>query len=376
MDEKARDEALKTFREVHRGQYVDGNGELIGPEPQYDTYGIYWICLDNPFKTLAKIAKMHRAAVESSELGNRQDLIDFYHDQLFRTAPKTEDGENMDRLRLAQRSAASTYARSSLPQETVFLTAAVDQQKRVLAWKIKAHDMEGRTWRVDWGFENICGARDEPTPNQRIEAFDRLAPKLEAGIRATNGMLMKPVLIGVDIADWPAEVAPWMRNRPGWLALRGSGSHMAGLMQKGNSKTKASLPGWYELRTQNAHGGEWDVLWLDSDQIKHEVVHSFSRPINTSGASMLPLGLAADSQYLRELTSEEWRVNPDTHKYGWVQIYKFNEAWDLDYYTHALGQYWRTEHPAYQAVQPAPSIGRRDHARKDEGWTAAMGDWS
>lgn len=375
MDESERQLALKDCKTVHFGQHIDGHGAVIGPEPESDTFGLCWWSAENPFKTLGQIAKWNRSAQIKADTGRSQDLIDFFHDQLHRPFPKAEGGEDMDAVRLAGRSQASTYPRDSIPPRAIFITAAVDQQKRSMVWGVKAHDMEGRTWRVGWYVETICGDREEPTPEQATAALDRVAAKILAGWPVQDsGRRMVPVITGIDVADWPARTRAWLDNRAGWMALHGSGAELAKKMHRGDGKDKRAEPGWYDVRTQEAHGGIWDLMWLDSDSIKHEVARSFALPLEASGSSMLPTGLGVEDKVIRELTAEEWKKNPETGKMAWMKIHRYNEAWDIDYYTQALGVYWRIQNPDYVATAASAGTRRRpDGIAEDFG--SHLGGW-
>lgn len=373
MNEQERQNGLRDTRECHRGQQVDGDGNITGAIPDADRYGISWSALDNPFKSLGQIVKWHRAAMIEWEAGRPQDLVDFWHDQLGRQYKREKSDEDLEAGKLVQRSVMSTYKRGEVPAAALFVTVAIDQQKRILAWMAKAHDVAGRTWRIDWNYQNICDNRAEPSPEQRIAAFKQLKSRLDEGFtRQGSKEKMHPVLVGVDVADWPAIVAPWIREQDGWMALHGTGSRqMEGMRRSG--KSEKMLEGWYDLRTQAAHGGEWQILWLDSDKVKRYVCEAFARDFDTPGSAMLPKGLNQDGDLIKQLTSEEWKQSKFSGKHEWVQVYRFNEYWDCDYYTQALGQYWLIEHPDYN---PHPIVKPRPIMEPSDGsWTGNLGAW-
>lgn len=377
INEEERQQVIKNFVPLHEGQTVDSNGVISGIKPRSRKFGLSINALDNPFKTLGKTCMRHRSAVEKSDIGRNQDLIDFYHDQLGREVERVKSGEELDPVRLAELSAKSTYRRGIVPSRVIFMTGAVDQQLRELVWLVRGHDMEGRTWVVDWGIEIICAQRTEPTPAQRIQALDKVSLTMKRGWRIQdNGAIIAPVIIGIDVADWPSLVAAWIRDHPTWLALHGSGATRAKQMQRNSGKSKASLPGWYELREQDLHGGGWDYLWLSSDEIKHEVGRSFARPLGSTGSAQLPADLRSDDPLIQQMCAERWQRNEKTGKFEWMKFGRYNEGFDLVYYTQALGQYFMIENPDY--VPPdyriAQSQPRYPQQTSDE-WGAAMGAW-
>jgi phage terminase large subunit GpA-like protein len=375
MDERERQMALRESRELHRGQTLDIDGNMVGSSPTSSTYGLALNCWVNPFKSLGWIAKRHRGAKIKFDKGQSRDMIDLYHDHFSTQMPRSKSEEELDQLRLAQRSAASGYQRGVVPARAVFLTGAVDQQKRDLVWLVRAHDLDGRTWVIEWGNEVICDARNEPTPAQRTDALTKLATLLGKGYPVQDSQnIMQPVIVGLDVAAWPSLVAGWIRDRPTWQALHGAGAELARIMQRGNGATKATLNGWYELRTQSAHGGDWDIMWLDSDEIKHEVGRAFARPIGSSASAMLPGGLSAEDSLIRQMCAEKWQKNRETGKMGWIKIHKYNEAFDLLYYTQALGQYWQIQNPGY--LQPVSRIRQRPERQvPNNDFTSNLGAW-
>lgn len=364
-------------REVGPEQTVDDTGTVIGPALRSERYGLRWTCFDNPFKGLGDLAVLHLSAVRQERVGRSQELIDFWQDQLVRPYPVTQSEDELDAVSLAQRSAAGTFSRGEAPAPALFTTAMVDQQKRLLLWLVKAHDAEGRTWRCQWGHQDICGPRDEPTAQQRMDALEKVKATLLAGLpRQDGGAIVTPVLIGVDVAEWPDLTAPWLRRQGRkWMAIHGSGADMVRRMRASEGKMLQHLPGWYDLRTQQAHGGEWQILWLDSDSVKHEVARAFARPVDGEGAAMLPRGLSANSALIEHLTAERWMKSTDGKGFAWVKIGRYNDWWDGDYVTEALGVYWLTEHPGWHPsdAEDVPQARHDDDDR--EAFEANLGGW-
>jgi hypothetical protein len=348
---------------------------IDGEIPENTSFGIAWSCFDNPFKPLGeKIAVKHRRAVLESTNGRSRDLIDFYHDDLRRQFPREASEEDLDAIALAQRSSASSYAKGTVPADATFLTAAFDQQLRLLLYVVKAHAADGRTWIIDWNMVNICGPREQPTPAQRKLAYAAGEAEVKRGyLQHGSAHRMIPVIIGMDVADWPDIASEWMRDRSDWMPLHGAGAELAGKMARGEGKDTARLAGWYQLKEQKAHGGEWRILWIEHDEVKHELTRAYARPINSSAAAHLPNGLGAMDLLILHLTSEEWIRIPEKKRFGWVKTrYRFNDYRDCDYYTHALGQYWLHEHPNYEPPQGTAGASEDD----DEDGGGGMGAWT
>lgn len=370
FDEARRQVALRNPRLIIDGKAYVPEDIQRGIINLNDLFGIRWACFDNPFKDLGdKIAVKHRRAKIEYNLGRSKSLIDLFHDDFARQFPREQQETDLDAIVLAHRSTDSSYAKGVVPAPATFVTIAVDQQKRVLVWLARAHAPDGRTWLVDWGLVNICGERDEPTREQRKIAYQKTEEHVLQGW-PWNSHIMKPVIAGMDVADWPDIAAEYMRDKSFWMPLHGAHAEMVKKLQRGDGKDLGKLPGWYQLKQQKAHGGEWVIMWIDHDDVKHELARSLKRPNDSTAAAMIPKGLGASDRIIEHLTSERWEKNPETGKWQWIKVGRFNDYWDCMYYTHALGQYWLTEHPGWQPHNA------ETNAQRDDDDEPELGGWN
>jgi hypothetical protein len=144
-------------------------------------------------------------------------------------------------------------------------------------------------------------------------------------------------------------------------------------MKRGDGKRQELLEGWYDLREQDSHGGTWQIMWLDTDPIKHQLGRSFKVPVGGPSASMLPRGLTADSDLIMHLTSERWGKNPKSNKFAWLRVpgHPYNDLLDCAYVTQALGMYFITKNPRY--TPPNPNGPKRPVDRPDSGFGGNLG---
>jgi phage terminase large subunit GpA-like protein len=346
--------------EVHHGQTVDDNGQVVGPLPETYTYGMRWSALDSPRRSLAKLASDFVLATHKAERGDTQALIDFYHDQLTRTYPKQgEDTQDLDISNLAARSAASNYdvvtiavesgaqvVVDKVPGWVEFCTLAVDQSKRRLWYVIRGHDHDGRCAHLAWGRIPICGDLDEPSIPQRITALDHMERIRAAGLPTGHGA-MAISIAGIDVGYEPDDTHRWISQNPHWIAVRGTGDRqMTGMQTTMPTGTAiASVPGWYQLREYNAKTGRsYQILWIDSDAVKTETARAFRRPLDATGAAWLPRGLGTDDHLLAHLAAEKWLKTPGG-KFTWVKVARFADWWDCTYYTAGLARYLLDHYP-------------------------------
>lgn len=337
------------------------------------TFGLRWCRFDNPFKTLGDTAQLYRAAVMKEQAGNSKTLQHYYHEVLSRQFPRQGAEEETTAAKLAARSNDGTHERGEVPSEALFLTANIDQQKRLLLWLVKAHDRQGRTWRVQWGQVDICGQREEPTPAQRTTALDKTYALLKSGFKRQNATdRMSPVLTGLDVAEWPDLVAAWARSKRDIMPIHGTGRQQVERMKRSDGKRIEYLEGWYDLREQENHGGTWRILWLDSDHVKHELARAFARPVGANASAMLPKGLTEQSDLIQHLVAERWQKNPKTGRMEWKKVGPFNDYGDDDYVTQALGMYFLMTNPRYTPPNPnGPKPGSA--VRRNESWGSGLG---
>lgn len=382
LNETQRQRMLRgNFVPVAAGQTVARDGTIIGQPPESSICSLRWTCFDNPFKSIGHIDRetnvplgvtiKRRLAENEAKNGRTKDLDDFYHDDLVRVAPVQFREEDIDAKALADRSAASGYARVQVPMRAVFLVTTVDQQKRLLLWKTKAYDNEGRRWSIDWGLEEICAPRVEPTPEQRKDAYSRLDARFAKGWkRQDSADVLRPVLIGMDVADWPDIAEQWMRGRRQWIAVHGAGAEMVKKMKRGAGKVIGEMPGWFKV-IEYTGNRTWKMIWPESDAVKKEVSRSFAREIEMPGASMLPLGLGTQDDLIKHLTAERWVYSKDLKRYAWIKVGTYNDYWDCNYYADTIAEYWKSEHPNYRPVTGAP---RHQRHASDEPTNLAWDD--
>lgn len=360
------------------GSTVDASA-VIAAAPKFPqppgglTFGIRWSRFDNPFKGLGETAQAYRAAMLADKVGNPEPLIDFFHEVLARQFPRKASDVDTDAASLVLRSSESDYDRDTVPHGALFLTANIDQQLRLLLWLVKAHDREGRTWIVAWGKDDICGQREMPTDAQRYAALNRVRALLTRGFACANGRRLAPVIIGLDVAEWPDKVANWARSKRDIMPIHGTGREQVERMKRGDGKRQELLEGWYDLREQDSHGGTWQIMWLDTDPIKHQLGRSFKVAVNAPSASMLPRSLTADSDLIMHLTAERWGKNPKSGKFAWMKVpgHPYNDLLDCAYVTQALGMYFITKNPRY--TPPNPNGPKPGTQRSNDTWGAGLG---
>lgn len=368
---------LSSAKPVAPGQEIDRKGRVTGPVPDTKRFSLTCTCWDNPFKPFSKIATKWRAALVEAEAGRMQDLIDLYHDDFVMPSPREQGEESIDIGLLVSRSAAGTFTRGQVPAGADFLTAAIDQQKRMLIWQVMAHSLDGRHWIMAWGYQTVCQERTEPTEEQRLEAYAQIELIMAAGFtRQDSNEVLRPVIIGMDTADWPDIAAKWIPKHRGWIAVHGAGADMVKKLKRASGNKVAELAGWFDV-IEYAKPRAWKMIWPHSDSVKHQVSSALRREADLPESMMLPRGLGAGDDLIMHLQAERFEYSKDLKRKAWLKTgYRFNDLWDDAYYNLVLFIYWITEHPGWQpskSTSTPESDAREDDDAKELGWTPELG---
>jgi len=350
-------------------QTIDRNGVIHGDEPESETYSLRWGALDSPLKSLGTLAVQHRGAVWEDEDGNSHPLREFYHDQLAEPFPEVDTAENVESMALAQRSTLSTYGMGEVDDRAVFLIAIIDQQLRRYFWEIMAFDDQGRSWVVDYGQHGICSEGETPDKMQRMGHLRQLISKLQSGrAKPSTGEVLHPLRTAIDLGNWGADTVEALHDDPAVLFVRGTGDYQVQRMSRsGKGVDGQRLDGWYDMRLIERDTIPHSILWIESDTVKHQVFRSIQRPAGETGALHVPLGLAAEDDFPRHLTAEQWTKNK-AGKYAWIKRPgRRNDWFDTTYYGLAVARYLR-DHFAW-LIRPDPgqdtTIDRDDDADTD-----------
>lgn len=290
---------------VHDGQALSDAGQAVGPLPASSCWSIRSGALENPRKSLGWLATLHRrATVALAERDDHEPLRLFTRDQLARryTPDATAARPELTAQALAQRSAASGYARGECPFRGT-VSVAIDVQLRELWWAaLVLEPTAERAAIIDGRVEYICGRYDEPTKDQRIRAILGLLARLRRGFPGPDGSLAAPAVDGIDVGGggWLDEVdAALKADRWRCWAVRGDGR--AALARLDGAPTGRRIPGLVE--TFRRPDGR--RLALITDEVKARIGSGLTVPVDQPRAVLLPRGLAATDHLCRHLCAEQ-----------------------------------------------------------------------
>lgn len=343
--EEERKTNLLTGIAVAGCQTIDRDGVIQGPPSESEIYSMRWSALDSPLKSLGTLAVLHRQAVVEDEDGNSHPLREFWHDELAEPFPQIDTAENVESVTLVQRSTLSTYTLGEVDDRAVFLLAIVDQQLRRYFWEVMAFDDEGRSWIVDHGQHAICAEGEMPDQALRMQHLKQLLDRLRLGrAKPSTGEVLRPLRLGVDVGNWIADTTKALHDQTDVVFIRGTGDWQAQRMgRSGKSLEGQRLEGWYDNRKVMTGDVEHDILWIESDTVKHEVFRALQRDVGATGAMHVPNGLSPEDDLVRHLTSEKWQQGKNG-KWGWFKLAgRRNDKLDDTYYGLGLAR-WVRDH--------------------------------
>ena len=146
--EEDRRQANLGGRLIHRGQSIDRDGLIEGPEPRTDTMGFRWSAVNNLFATAGDIgADEWRASRSADEENAEREMRQFVwclpsQPPQWDTTPLTAQGL-MGRM--------ANWPQRLVPRGTEFLTVGLDLGKWLAHWIAVAWLPEGRSHIVDYG---------------------------------------------------------------------------------------------------------------------------------------------------------------------------------------------------------------------------------
>jgi hypothetical protein len=332
--EDQRQQALRSWRLVHRGQTVDQpTGAVIGTPPLTVAFGLLWTSLDSSLRSLGQVAAEHWRASRSLNLGDHGPMRSFFRDQLCKPyegeRDMMENGRDLSWRFLLDRSNATEwgparpvtdkgieeaghlYSRhlAPIPPQANFCAAGIDVQANRIYWVLTAAALDGTTYDLAWGYEM---ARLDHQPWAEVELHAML-DRLDAFLMQTYGTLqMAPH--GVDTGDFTDPLMNWLRGRDRtWKPTKG--------LSRSMQAEPGDIPGYVYMRD--------GLIFIDTDSMREAIHAAYKRPVGTVGACHIPCGLqnnSSDTSYLRHLCAERRVVDPKTKK---DKIARGPGRWDL-----------------------------------------------
>jgi phage terminase large subunit GpA-like protein len=327
------------IREEHKA-FCNANGAFVAPGETIDAEGVisgapaetttlsFWISgFCSPFKTIGERAERYLRALASGEQDKIQTAVNAGFGELY-LAGGGEVPEWTEVVKMRE-----AYA-ERVPDDVLFLVAAVDVQGNRLPYVIRGFGAGGTSWLIEHGY--IWG----PTKDQ--EVWRRLSEKLTTPI---DGRPIKIAFVDSGFRPGKKESLPIHRvyefcrkHKRFVFATKGSSTPMARpLVESAIEVTgidgKAKKYGLHLLR-------------LDTDHWKAVVHERLSFERDAPGA--LRLNDAADDDYCQQLVAEA-RVKGPSGRWIWVSRYRENHFLDCE--AMAAAAAWRVGSDRQKAIK-------------------------
>lgn len=344
--EKDREKALShdNVRMVHRWQTLTKTGRVRKKAKEAgrqstDTFGIHWNGFHNSLRTQANIGVEEWKARDAEDIPRElkeKRLCQFvwsipYHEG------DTEDPQ-LDEEFLIQHIGKHemwTIPKGENAQDTRFVTAAIDVQKKVVYFLVESWDLDLTCWTVGWDFRQIIPFERtiDPTPGEVLAALNSALEEIKK---------YNPHSVWVDSGYKHHEsrrslIREWCRSKPGRVYSLVGRSH--GQMEKMVGKELVGLPQSISEMMQERRQKDGTRLWfLDVDRLKDLVYFSFFRERNGPGYHYLPVELHGDTWYIKHMTGEtrEMKWTPGKGDVRtWIQKRKRHDLLDCSAYAYA-----------------------------------------
>lgn len=179
---------------AHRGQEITPDGEVTGPIPRTETFGLRWSAFDNPFVSTGRLGQDEwRAAREvnrdSAERAQRQFIWAIPYE------PPDVDLTQLDPTTVAERQCGTK--RGEVPPDCIGIAIGVDTGKRRLHWSSHAILANGSDVVIDYG-EHKTQWEILGVTKALLRALGELKTYWGAGWRDNTGRVWEPTQVWID----------------------------------------------------------------------------------------------------------------------------------------------------------------------------------
>lgn len=253
---------------VHRGQEIDGDGEIHGDLPRTQTLGFRWDAFNNLFWSTGTIGlREWRAAGNLNDSENAErELRQFWW--ALPALPPSYEEHPLDETGLAQR-IKRALPRGVAPPWTDLITVGVDLGKYLAHWVAIAWRLDGTAHVVDYGRFDIP-SEQLGVENGIHNALSEFADTIKAGWQVDGKGVTPASQVWVDARYFGKAVYPFVakQGRPGepWRASLGYGA--------AEERFKTYSPPKSISKNVQFIGDAYHIAWLQSDTIHQAVAET------------------------------------------------------------------------------------------------------
>jgi hypothetical protein len=270
IDDDQRRRSMADVRLVHHGQQITAGGDVVGPRPSVPRLWFRWSawhnCLVNAGSTA--VAEWEAAQTEEGTVDRENAERDLCQKKW--AVPFKPLGVTDDKLKKeAIRKRTNRLSRGILPLDTEILTIGIDPGLWTAHWAAVAFRSDGSEHVPAYGYFDVLRKKGENIGSRlmhSLQEFNDLVV-LEGFPSEKDSGFTLPVGVGIDIGDWPDEIAEVIRtfgsgwwNR--WLATRGRGISK----REGQGNGSYNHPNGVSLKYPKV-GRQWHAEWKHKRRI-------------------------------------------------------------------------------------------------------------
>lgn len=379
LDEADRQEAVSRSKLIHKGQTINGDGEISGPIPETRTLGFRWNAWDNRLAwTTSFIAETEFAASKAKD----QDAAGIMLGQFYWALPRESDAVDQYPLELddVRQRRDEQWIRGLVPADSQFVTMGLDIGKHNLHWTLIAARPNDWHHVVDYGIAEV--SQSEDTSFAIRKALQAVASKVGQGWPVSGcDAVVVPEQVFVDsgwgdYADLIYIACRDMGIR--YRAIKGYGFGQGRNFGDTNytspdGKTKKVMligGGWHIAALEDK---EFEIVHLDANYWKTRCHSGLSCKMGENGALTICSDGSEDrTKYDRHLLSEKPMLRQELvegkgwqMRHVWVRQSKVNHWFDSTCYGLAAADFVRTVRAARAANSQGVQVESREFAMPD-----------
>ena len=369
-NEKDRQTALQSPMLVHKTQHINENGEIVGDEPDTNTFGLIYNCFHSPLLTMSDIAEKEWSAKKHDTEDARRELTQFLWSQPY----ESEDTTTYSLEKTHLLNLIANFNRGEIPDtdNPAFMIASVDVQKEWI-WLMVTQWQVDMTCRVIWydAIEIVpkhLQHQEYPiTPDMVYKALDEARDT--ASQRFGASALWIDVSYSHEASSTVNLAKQWTIGKQNIFPVRGR-AHT--VMQKmGKSLPLGKLVGNETEIIQARKQGDGSIdYFLDVDKLKDLLYEKMMRAVGTVGSINLPIESAVKPFrfLLDHLSSEKQSIKTmrdGSQKRTWIKKAskrRSNDLWDTLVYSLAAAIF----HIRYGTIQPKATIDDKPKPKQQQ----------
>lgn len=241
IDDDQRRQSVADLRLIHHGQEITPAGDVVGPRPAVPRLWFRWSAWHNCLVNAGTTAVAEWEAAQAEEGTQEHENAERDLTQKKWAIPYKPIGVTDDRLKKeAIRKRTDRLSRGVLPVNTELVCIGIDPGKWTAHWAAVAFRSDGSEHIPAYGRFDVLREKGENIEDRLFHALQEFndAIVLEGFPAEANGGFLLPVGVGIDVGDWPDEIAAALRTfgrgwKNRWLATRGRGISKRGVQNNG-----------------------------------------------------------------------------------------------------------------------------------------------